>query len=168
MAEKKDDIEIQPAQNKKKRLILLLAVGVLVALIVGGLAFWLLAGDQATSDETAVAETQKADPIYHAVTDPFIVNFAKQSNNAVRFLQIKMKIMARNQQAISDFKTHEPAIVHELLLLFFSQNYDDLNTSEGTRALQTETLQVVNQQLANLAGNQDGIEAVYFTSLVMQ
>ena len=79
-----------------------------------------------------------------------------------------MKVMARDQQAIDDFVTHEPAIVHELLLLFFSQNYDDLNTTEGTRALQQATLNTINQQLKTLAGNDTGLEAVYFTSLVMQ
>lgn len=164
MAEQKDDIEIQPAKSKKKLLII---IAVLVLAIGGAAAAFLLTGsDDDTSAETA--DAPKAAPIYHEVKDPFIVNFGKQSNDAVRYLQIKMKVMARDQQTIDDFVTHEPAIVHELLMLFFSQNYDDLNTSEGTRALQEATLNTINQQLSSLAGNTTGLEAVYFTSLVMQ
>ena len=79
-----------------------------------------------------------------------------------------MKVMSRNQKVIDDFIAHEPAIIHELLILFFSQNYDDLNSSEGTRTLQAATLETINQQLAIVAGNKIGLEAVYFTSLVMQ
>lgn len=166
MAEQKDDIEIKQSNGKKK---LLLGIIVVLLLAVAGLAAAYFLGASNNDTESAeTAEAPKAAPIYHEVKDPFIVNFARQSNDAVRYLQIKMKIMARDQKAIDDFVAHEPAIVHELLLLFFSQNYDDLNTSEGTRALQEATLQTINQQLATLADNDKGLEAVYFTSLVMQ
>ncbi len=166
MAEQKDDIEIKQGIGKKK---LMLGIIIVVILLAAGLAAaFFLGGSDTDKETTETAEAPKAAPIYYEVKDPFIVNFAKQSNDAVRYLQIKMKIMARNQQAIDDFVTHEPAIVHELLLLFFSQNYDDLNTSEGTQALQKATLETINQQLATLADNQEGLEAVYFTSLVMQ
>lgn len=166
MAEQKDDIDINPGKSKKK---LLLGIIILVILAVAGLAAaYLLSGDDNDAESTETAEAPKAAPIYYDVKDPFIVNFGKQSNDAVRYLQVKMKVMARNQQAIDDFVAHEPAIIHELLLLFFSQNYDDLNTSEGTRELQQATLETINQQLATLADNQQGLEAVYFTSLVMQ
>lgn len=166
MAETKDDIDINPGKGKQK---LLLGIIIVLLLVVAGLAAaYFLAGSDTDTDATETTEAPKAAPIYHEVKDPFIVNFAKQSNDAVRYLQIKMKIMARDQQAIDDFVVHEPAIVHELLLLFFSQNYDDLNTSEGTRALQEATLNTINQQLSTLADNKTGLEAVYFTSLVMQ
>lgn len=166
MAEQKDDIDINPGKSKKK---LLLGIIILVILAVAGLAAaYMLSGDDNDAESTETAEAPKAAPIYYDVKDPFIVNFGKQSNDAVRYLQVKMKVMARNQQAIDDFVAHEPAIIHELLLLFFSQNYDDLNTSEGTRELQQATLETINQQLATLADNQQGLEAVYFTSLVMQ
>lgn len=166
MAEPKDDIEINPGKGKKK---LLLGIIIVLLLVIGGLvtAYFLVGSDDA-AETTETADAPKAAPIYHEVKAPFIVNFAKQSDDAVRYLQIKMKVMARDQQAIDDFVTHEPAIVHELLLLFFSQNYDDLNTTEGTRALQQATLNTINQQLKTLAGNDTGLEAVYFTSLVMQ
>jgi len=166
MAEQKDDIEINPGKSKKK---LLLGIIIVVILAVAGLATaYFLGGDDSDAESTETAEVAKAAPIYYEIKDPFIVNFGKQSNDAVRYLQIKMKVMARNQQAIDDFVAHEPAIIHELLILFFSQNYDDLNTSEGTRQLQQDTLETINQQLATLADNQQGLEAVYFTSLVMQ
>lgn len=166
MAEQKDDIEIKQGTGKKKLLL-----GIISLLILAGAGIataYFFSGNDGDVESAESAEAPKAAPIYYEIKAPFIVNFGKQSNDAVRYLQIKMKIMARDQQAIDDFVTHEPAIVHELLLLFFSQNYDDLNTSEGTRALQEATLATINQQLVTLADNQKGLEAVYFSSLVMQ
>ncbi|MCX4188699.1 flagellar basal body-associated FliL family protein [Methylophaga sp. OBS3] len=165
--EQKDDIEIKPAKSKKK-LVLIIAVIVLV-LVGAGAAFFLMGDDTANDDATTEsAEAPKAAPIYYEVSDPLIINFAQQSNNAVRYLQVKMKVMAREQQVIDAFALHEPAIIHELLLLFYSQNYDELSTTEGTRALQDATLTTINQQLTTLTGNVTQLEAVYFTSLVMQ
>ncbi len=127
-----------------------------------------MSGDDNDAESTETAEAPKTPPIYYDIKDPFIVNFGKQSNDAVCYLQVKMKVIARNQQAIDDLAAHEPAIIHELLLLFFSQNYDVLNTSGGSREFQQATLKTINHQLAELADNQQDIEAVYFTNLVMQ
>ena len=64
-------------------------------LVIGGLvtAYFLMGSDD-TAETTETADAPKAAPIYHEVKAPFIVNFAKQSNDAVRYLQIKMKVMA--------------------------------------------------------------------------
>lgn len=168
MAETKDDIDVvEDGSGKSKKLIIIIAA---VALVVIGAAaaFFMMGSDDNAEDAAAVeAEPVKAAPIYHAVDKAFIVNFATQSNNTVNYLQIKLKVMARNQEAIDAFILHTPAIKHELLLLFFSQNYDALNTREGTDALRQQTLATIN---AILKAEQHTklIEAVYFTSLIMQ
>jgi flagellar FliL protein len=160
--ETKQDIELQPAKSKKK-LILISLIGLVVIGIIAAGAWYFLSGDK----DGTTAPVAKATPIYHEVAAPFIVNFAKQSDNQVRYLQVKLKMMAREQSVINAVALHEPAIVHNLLMLFYSQNYDDLNTAEGTQALQQATLDNINALLKS-EGQPGPLEAVYFTSLVMQ
>lgn len=166
--ETKQDIELQPAKSKKK-LILISVIGLLVLSLIAAGALYFFSGDDEgeTEIERTPAPVTKATPIYHEVTEPFIVNFAKQSDNQVRYLQIKLKMMSREQAVINAVALHEPAIVHNLLMLFYSQNYDDLNTAEGTQALQQSTLENINALLQS-EGQSGQLEAVYFTSLVMQ
>lgn len=164
MAETNQDIEIQPAKSKKK-LILVSLIGLFVLGIIGAGAWYFLSGESDT--DGTPAPIPRATPIYHEVEAPFIVNFAVQSNNQVRYLQIKIKLMAREKAVINAVALHEPAIVHNLLMLFYSQNYDDLNTAEGTQALQQATLENINALLKE-EGHTGELEAVFFTSLVMQ
>lgn len=163
MAEKQKDIELKQGMRKTTKILLIVGLVVLLAAMGGGVYWWL--------NKNAAADTaplQKATPIYHDVTAPFIVNFSEQSNNQVRYLQIKMKVMARDQASINLFALHEPALVHELLMLFYSQNYDVLSTTEGTQALQQTSLEAINHFLKQQDSAIAGLEAVYFTSLVMQ
>lgn len=168
--EQKDDIEIVAEDAKKsKRLIIIIAALVVALLGVGAMLF--LGGDDEAETDAASSETAskvKQKPIYHAVETPFVVNFASQSQGAVRYLQVKLKVMARSQAVIDAFKLHSPAVQHELLLLFYGQNYDELNTSEGTKKLQVATLTTINEVLSLDPDLKDRLEAVYFTSMIMQ
>ena len=69
---------------------------------------------------------------------------------------------------IDAVKLNLPAIQHELNMLFFSQNYDDLQTVEGTKALQKASLDKINEILKNESSADGKLEAVYFTSFIMQ
>ena len=166
MAETKDDIDLVDENNgKSKKLIIIIAAAVLI--VGGAAAAFFMMGDSTEQAETASAEPIKQAPIYHAVDKPFIVNFSNQSKGAVGYLQIKLKVMARDKAALDAFKLHTPAIKHELLMLYFSQNYDTLNTREGTEALRQQTLETANKILKD-EQHTNLLEAVYFTSLIMQ
>ncbi len=165
MAETKDDIElVDENTGKSKKRILIIAAIIVLSGIAAALFFVLSNGEAETTQQI---EPVKQAPIYHAVEKPFIVNFATQSDSVVNYLQIKLKVMARDQSAIDAFELHTPAIQHTLLLLFFSQNYDVLNTREGTEALRQQTLEAINTILKK-EQSPSLIEAVYFTSLIMQ
>ena len=168
--EQKDDIDVVEEQKSKPKLLLIIIAVVVVALIGGGAMMFLGGDDKPRSgdESTEAAAAPKQPPIYHAIDTPFVVNFTEQSQGAVRYLQIKLKVMARSQAVIDAFKLHDPAIQHELLLLFYGQNYDDLNTGDGTRALQQSTLASVNEILNADPTLESKLEAVYFTSLIMQ
>jgi flagellar FliL protein len=167
MAEKVDDVEItDEGGGKSKKMIIIIAV-VVLALIGGGAFFFLSGGDDSVEEAEETVAPVKQTPIYATVEKAFVVNFAKQSNDAVRYLQIKLKVMARDQAVIDAFILHTPAIQHQLLMLFFSQKYDALTTSEGKKALKEKTLTSINEILK--AEQTEGkLEAVYFTSLIMQ
>jgi len=167
MAEQKEDVDISEGKGKSKKMLFIIIAAVLL-LGGGGAAFFLMGGEEeASAEEAAEAKPVKQKAIYHTVEKPLVVNFKKQSGNKVKYLQIKLKVMSRNQEVIDAFKTHMPAVQHELLILFFSQNYDALNTKEGTRALRKEALTTINDIL-KAEGQEEGLKSVYFTSLIMQ
>ncbi|MBL1321140.1 MAG: flagellar basal body-associated FliL family protein [Methylophaga sp.] len=169
MAEKIDDIDLsEEGDGKSKKMIIIIAVVVLALAGAGGWFFLAGGGDEAAEGEAAKEVIQvKQTPIYATVDKAFVVNFADQSNNEVRYLQIKLKVMARDQAVIDAFTLNTPAIQHELLILFFDQKYDALNTQEGKSALKEQSLSTINKVLK--AEQTEGeLEAVYFTSLIMQ
>jgi len=168
MAEEKDDIEIteEVGGGKSKKMIIIIAV-VVLALIGAGAAMF-LGGDEAATDEaTEAAAPVKQAAIYFTVEKPLVVNFKDQSQGAVRYLQVKLKVMARDQETIDAFNLHTPAIQHNLLMLLLGQKYDELSTTAGTKALQQQTLATINKVL-KAEKHQGELEAVYFTSLIMQ
>lgn len=168
MAEQIDDVEVvEEASGSKLKLII---IAVVVLALVGAGAWFFLGGDDSpeAADESAeTAAPVKKPAIYYSLEKPLITNFSEQSGGAVRYLSIKLKVMARDQSTIDAFTLHSPAIQHELLLLFYGQKYDDLNTTAGTKALQQKTLDTINGVL-KAEKNEGEIEAVYFTSLIMQ
>lgn len=169
MAEKKDDIEVVEQKSNKTTKLLVIVIAVLLLAVIGlGVVMLMGDGGDSDTDAKATSEAVKQPPIYFAIEEPFIVNFSEQSNGAVRYMQVKMKLMARNQAVIDSVKTHLPAIQHELLMLLYSQKYDDLQTSEGSQALQQASLATINQLLKSETSQEDELEAVYFTSFIMQ
>ncbi|MFW5426485.1 MAG: flagellar basal body-associated protein FliL [Methylophagaceae bacterium] len=170
MAEKIDDVDLseEGGGGKSKKMMIIIAVVVLALAGAGGWFFLSGGEDEAVEGEAAeeVAPVKQT-PIYATVDKAFVVNFADQSKDEVRYLQIKLKVMARDQVVIDAFTLNTPAIQHELLMLFFEQKYDALNTAEGKSALKEQSLSIINKVLK--AEQTEGeLEAVYFTSLIMQ
>jgi flagellar FliL protein len=160
------DIEVEEKKGGSKLLIIIIVV---LVLAVAGLAAVVLmgGGDEASSEESTEAVAQvKQSPIYFSVDSPFIINFSDQSKSAVRYLQIKLKVMARDQSVIDAIELNLPHIQHELLLLLYAQDYETLNTT-GTQQLQQDVLDKINEILTSHDIKMP-LEAVYFTSFLMQ
>ncbi len=166
MAEKQDDIEVAEEKNSKTTKILVIVIVVLLLAVIG-LGFYMFMGN-GEKDPAEQSEAVKQAPVYYSIEEPFIVNFSEQSDGQVRYMQVKMKVMARSQAVIDAVQTHQPAIQHELLMLLYSQNYDGLLTSEGTQALQQACLETINRILKSETSLENELEAVYFTSFLMQ
>lgn len=106
-----------------------------------------------------------APAIYVSLDPAFVVNFAEGSK--AKFLQVTVEVMTRNDQMEQHIRTHMPVIRNNLVLLFSSQTYESVSTLEGKEALREEALNVIQKILEEEIGD-PGIEAVYFTSFVMQ
>lgn len=176
-----DEEENEQPKNKGSMLTKILLFGVLplmtaIVLVVGGLfiAGVLPGGAQqavATADgeegmEGEGEEAEEMMPAIYLPIDPaFVVNFASQGK--ARFLQITVEVMTRDALVPDQVKLHMPLIRNNLLLLFSAQTYDSVSTLEGKEALREEALTVVQDILEEETG-EIGVEAVYFTSFVMQ
>ncbi len=111
-------------------------------------------------------EVVKGPPLYAALDPPFVVNF--EADQAVRFLQITVQVMSRDQPTLDLLKANDPVVRNDLLLLFGNQKYATISTSAGKEKLRADSLEAVRKVVAGAGGKPDLVEAIYFTSFVMQ
>jgi flagellar protein FliL len=125
---------------------------------------WMLA--MAPAPEIAEAEPEPiAPPLYTRINPSLVVSF--QSGSSVRFLQVTLEAMARDQAAVEAFEFHSPRIRNDLLLLFASKSLDELGTRDGQERARKEALKVVQDIIAEESPGPN-IEDLYFTSFVVQ
>jgi flagellar FliL protein len=158
-------VEEAAPSGKGKKLIVLIAVAALV-LLGGGVGAWFAFGLHSGKKPTAVRHEPLAPPQYVALDPPFVVNF--ESDQQVRFLQITVQLMSRDLATIELLKANDPVVRNDLLLLFGGQKYSVISTREGKEQLRAQTLAAVRKVVAGAGGRPERVEAVYFTSFVMQ
>jgi flagellar FliL protein len=76
--------------------------------------------------------------------------------------------MSRDPAIVEQLKANDPVVRNDLLLLFGNQKYDDVATRAGKEKLRSDALTAVRAIIAAAGGRADHVEAVYFTSFVMQ
>jgi len=102
---------------------------------------------------------------YQPMDPPFVVNFDDQG--VLRYVQISLSVMSRDQKALDKMKENEPQIRHKLILLFAGQTFAELGTPAGKEKLQKKTLEEIQKVMIAETGT-PGIEEVFFTNFVMQ
>ena len=152
------------APKKKKGKGKLLLIGALVVLVAGGAGgFFLMKGGHGKAGP-AVAD--KAKPAVYLQLDPaFVVNF--QDENALRFLQVGVNVMSHDPEALVAAKEADPEIRNALLMLFSAQDVKSLSDVKGKQKLQAAALAEIQRVLKEKIGR-PGVDAVYFTSFIMQ
>jgi flagellar protein FliL len=153
--------------KKKGKGKLLLIIGLVVVLLAGGGgAFFFLKGGHPKSAEQAAADAAKAKPALYLQLDPaFVVNF--QDDTALRFLQVGVNVMSHDPEAITAAKDADPEIRNALLMLFSAQDVKSLSDVKGKQKLQAAALAEIQRVLKSKIGK-PGVDAVYFTSFIMQ
>lgn len=82
-------------------------------------------------------------------------------------MQITMEVMSRDQNVINAVRDHTPAIRNSLILLFSGAVYEEVTTREGKEQMLADGLAEIQKVMLETTGD-DNVEAVYFTSLVIQ
>ena len=157
------------APKKKGKLGLLLMIAGVVVLGGGGAAAYLLLGGHKDPKAVAAAkakEAEKLPALYVALDPPFVVNF--EAEQLVRFLQVTVQVMSRDPATVELIKTNDPVVRNDLLLLLGNQSYTTISSREGKEKLRLQSLEAVRKVVVSAGGKPEKVEAIYFTSFVMQ
>jgi len=156
-----------PAAPKRRIPLLVIIVGAAVLVVGLGAALFLThAFGGSAKAKAAAAHKPSGPPLYLALDPPFVVNF--QADQLVRFLQVSVEVMSRDQKTLDVLKANDPVLRNDLLILFANQKYAVLATSAGKEQLRADALAAIRKDLAQSGGDPNEVEAVYFTSFVMQ
>jgi flagellar FliL protein len=101
-----------------------------------------------------------------ALDPPFVVNF--EAEQLVRFLQVTVQVMSRDPETVEVIKANDPVVRNDLLLLLGNQKYQTISSREGKEQLRRQALDTVRHVVTAGGGKAERVEAVYFTSFVMQ
>ena len=169
MAEEANEEQTAPESGggMMKKLILAGVGLVLVgAGVFGGMTFF---GGEEPAAEDAVAEDSapKSDPaLYTSLHPPLVVNFKDDVGDS-HFMQITMEVMARDQGVINSVREHTAVIRNALILLYSGAVYEEITTRDGKEQMLADGLAEIQQVMTEQIG-EPGVEAVYFTALVIQ
>ncbi len=155
--------EAAPKRNGKTLLIVIVLA---VLLAGGGVGAWFAFAPHGKQKHAEVEKEPLAPALYVALDPPFVVNF--EAEQQVRFLQVTAQLMTRDPATVEMLKANDPVIRNDLLLLFGNQKYTVISTREGKESLRAQTLEAVRKIIAGAGGKPEKVEAVYFTSFVMQ
>ena len=150
------------APQKKRALPLWLIITIAVAVLGAGAGGFLLLHGRAT----AGAHAAPSGPPHYLALKPFVVNF--QSGQAVRYLQVSLQVMSRDPATLTLLKQNDPVVRNDLLLLLSNQRYATLDTEAGKQRLRAAVLADVRKVVGAAGGHPSHVEAIYFTSFVMQ
>ncbi len=102
--------------------------------------------------------------VFYPIDPPLVVNF--EDGSAVRFLQISMEVMGKDQKGIDSVQRNMPLIRNNLLLLMSNRNYQSLMSREGKEKLRQEALTEI-RAVQKKQGGAD-VDDLLFTSFVVQ
>lgn len=157
----------EPEAPKRGKKGLIIGVILLLVLGGGGFAAFKMMGHKADPKEKDAAKKEQLLPARYVTLDPpFVVNFEAEST--VRFLQITIGIMTRDLEIEKAIKDNDPRIRNDLLLILGGQNYESVSKLEGKEELRKRCLEAVRTVVKESGGDSAKVEALYFTSFVMQ
>lgn len=160
-----DDGTTEPKKGKKK-LFILLGVGLLALLLsAGGVAFFVLSGDDEPEVDAAMTEPVRQVALYQPMEPAFVVNFTHDGRR--RYMQVNVVLMGRDPAGMSNLANHMPLLRNELVMLFSSEEFQTLFSPEGKEALRERATLAIKALLEKEIGN-PVIESVLFTNIVLQ
>ena len=117
---------------------------------------------EVTAEET---EETLGPAIYSPINPSIVVSY--QEGSSTRFLQVSVEAMARDDESIAAFQANLPQIRNNLLMLFASQDLEELSSREGKEMIREASLKEV-QSVLDAEHTGARIEEVFFTNFVVQ
>jgi len=151
-------------KRRQPMLVWILIVALLA--MAGACGYLWYAGKQKAGPEVPKVVLSKQEQ-YLTLDPKFVVNFRHGDEVTQHYLQIGVSLMSHDAEALSSAKEADPVIRNALVMLFSSQDADALQDAAGKQKLQSLALDQVRKIVAARLGR-PGVEAVYFTSFVMQ
>lgn len=146
----------------KKKMIFIIGGLVLVAGGMGGAYSLGLFGNsaelEAASAEQAIVEEPA--PLFYNL--PALV-VSSNYNGSLRYLQVKMSILTRNEETRSRLEHNTPLIQDSLIMLLDSFSFHQLENPEGKEMLRVQAETEVRRLIAD-----ERVESVLFTGFVIQ
>ena len=172
-----EDEEPSEGSSGGKRKLILLIVGAILLLGIGiGAGFFVgnMTADEPDSAESAEVDEEEEDSDRKKKDDRHNIYItvgkllaAVEHNGSTRYIQAEVDLVGYEKSVMDDAQHNVPALRNRLLLLFSSQNFDDVRTIAGRERLRVESLKAVNDVL-ELGPKGDRVEDVYFTAFVIQ
>lgn len=173
MAEQLELKEGEQAPKKGNKLILFGGIGLVLALVGGGAAWFFMGGEEAPTPQAVTNTVQNAPaaqgPVqsaaYVVMPRPFLFNLP--GVDRARLVEIKVQLMVRGSDDETTVKKHIPLIEDALLTTFSAADVQKLSTQAGKDELRQLALLSVQNTLQPITGR-GMVEKVLFTGFVMQ
>lgn len=173
-----EDEESTEGSSGGKRKLILLVVGAILLLGIGiGAGFFVgnMTADDPDSAESAGvdedddedSDRKKKDDRHNIYITVGKLLAAVEHNGSTRYIQAEVDLVGYEKSVMDDAQHNVPALRNRLLLLFASQDFDQVRTIAGRERLRLESLKAVNDVL-ELDPKGDRVEDVYFTAFVIQ
>lgn len=159
------DTSAAAGKRRAPKMMIIIGTAALVAGIGGALVLTHAFGHSAKAAHAADRKPV-GPPLYLPLDPPFVVNF--QADQLVRFLQVSIEVMSRDQKTLDLLKNNDPVVRNDLLILLGNQKYTEISTPAGKEQLRADALAAIRKDLVQAGGDPKLVEAVYFTSFVMQ
>ncbi|WP_342132286.1 flagellar basal body-associated FliL family protein [Hydrogenophaga sp. OTU3427] len=171
MATKAPAAEGEAAPKKgKKMLIIILAVVILLVVAGGGAAFFLMKkkGGEEEGGEAAPAKAHvdlKSPPTFLPLEN-MVINLADPGGN--RFAQVGITLQVDNVKTGDAVKAFMPSIRNGILLLLSQRTTEELLQVQGKEQLANDIIAEVSRQLGYEGKKPSPIQAVLFSSFIVQ
>ena len=167
-----EDNATEGAAEQKGGMMKMIIFGVVGLVLLGGGMFagkTFMGGDAPTEGEAAEVEAApaKGPAIYQSLHPPMVVNLKDELGDS-HFMQITMEVMSRDQGVINAVRENIPVIRNGLILLYGQSVYEEVTTLEGKEKMLADGLAEIQKIMTEETGDGSGVEAVYFTALVIQ
>ena len=167
MADEETDIETEATEEESggRKSKLPIIGGLLAVLAIGG--YFATPIILNTISPAVVAETDTNKPaLFASLHPPLVVNF-KDSYGEPHFMQITLEVMARDQGIINQVRNHAVVIRNSLILMYGNVDYDSVTKREGKEKMLADALAEIQEIIERETGD-TGVEAVFFTGLIIQ